>query len=97
MALTEDIPYEVSDDYVVDHSEEKTDDIDRVNKSVLHDVLKEIEADIKIQNSFASLNLPQNATPEQKIAVFDEIAIHKGVAAHLEKYFLMIDNKIKEL
>lgn len=93
---TEDIPYEVSD-FATPEPEKKAEDVDRPNKSVLEEVSKELENDIKTQKSFDSVNLPANATPEQKIAIFDEIAIHKGLAVHLEKYKAMIDNKIKEL
>lgn len=96
MSQTEDIPYEVSD-FATPEPEKKVDDVDQPNKSVLIEVLKEIESDIIAQNTFSSISLPQNATPEQKIAVFDEIAIHKGLAVHLEKYKLMIENKVKEL
>lgn len=96
MAQTEDIPYNVSEHATPD-DERQSFDVDRPNKSILVQLSKEIGRDIEIQKSFDSIHLPQNATPEQKIAVFDEMAIHKGLAVHLEKYKLMIDNKIKEL
>lgn len=96
MSQTEDIPYEAPD-FVTPEPEKTTDDVDQPNKSILVEVSKELARDIEIQTSFDSLHLPQNATPEQKIAAFDEMAIHKGLAVHLQKYKLMIDNKLKEL
>ena len=51
---------------------------------------------INESESTVVLNLPANATPEQKIAVFDEIAIHKGVAMHLRNVEEIINNMVKE-
>lgn len=96
MAQTEDIPYEVSD-FATPEPEKKTDDIDQPNKSVLVELVEELEKDIAANKSFDVINLPANATPEQKVAAFDDMAIHKGLALHLQKYKLMIEGKIKEL
>lgn len=89
--------YLVSDHAVADDDRDKAADPDQPNKSILHKVSQELAKDIETHNSFDSLNLPANATAEQKIAAYDEIAIHKGLALHLQKYKYMIDDKIKEL
>lgn len=94
---TEDIDYTVSDFATPDPEPTKSSDPDQPNKSVLIELSKELKKDIAENNSFTVIHLPVNATPEQKIAAFDEMAIHKGLALHLQKYKLMIDNKIKEL
>lgn len=94
---TEDVPYSSVDDFASPDEEKRTPDVDQANKSVLRQVSEELEKDIAEQSSFDSLNLPSNATAEQKIAAFDEMAIHKGLALHLKKYKLMIDSKLKEL
>jgi len=92
----EDIPYEVSEHATPD-PEDKTDDVDQPNRSVLEELSEVIAKDIADHNSFDVVNLPANATPEQKIAVFDEIAIHKGLAMNLRKYKSIVDEKVKEL
>lgn len=94
---TEDVPYEVSDFATPDKETPKGADPDQPNKTVLKQVSKELEYDIAANKSFDVIHLPANATPEQKIAAFDDMAIHKGLAMHLEKYKVMIDNKLKEL
>lgn len=96
MAQNEDIPYQV-DDFATEDTTPKGADPDQPNKSVLVQISKEMARDIAEQNSFDSIHLPANATPEQKIAAFDEMAIHKGLVVHLNKYKTMIDNKLKEL
>lgn len=92
----EDIPYEVSD-FATPEKEDKKVDVDQPNKSVLIEVIEELENDIATSNSFDVIEFPANAKPEDKIAAFDQMAIHKGLALHLTKYKTMIDNKIKEL
>lgn len=94
---TEDIPYEVDEFATPDKETPKGADVDQPNKSVLVELSKELKHDIAENNSFSVINLPANATPEQKIGAFDEMAIHKGLALYLTKYKLMIDNKLKEL
>lgn len=94
---TEDIPYEVDEFATPDKETPKGADVDQPNKSVLVEISKEMKRDIAVNKSFDVINLPANATPEQKIAAFDDMAIHKGLALHLAKYKVMIDNKIKEL
>lgn len=97
MEPTEDIPYEVESFATPDRETPKGADVDQPNKSVLQELSEELAHDIENNNSFNVITLPVNATPEQKIGAFDDMAIHKGLALHLEKYKLMVDNKIKEL
>lgn len=97
MAEDIDIPYEVDDFATADQETPKGADVDQPNKSVLVELSKELKRDIAINKSFDSIHLPANAKPEEKIAAFDEMAIHKGLALHLQKYKLMIDNKLKDL
>lgn len=92
----EDIDYTTAPDFATPEDESKPDE-DQPNKSVLYEVAKEIARDIKIYNSLDGIGLPANATPQDKIAAFDQMAINKGLALNLQKYKLMIDNKIKEL
>lgn len=97
MAQTEDVDYSTVDEFATPDDDNKSVDPDQPNKSILIQLSKDIARDIKAHSGFDILNLPINATPEQKIAVFNEIAIHKGVAMNLKKYQSMINNKIKEL
>lgn len=94
---TEDIDYTVDEFATPDPEPKKGADVDQPNKSVLKEVSRELAIDIATQKSFESIELPVNAKPEDKIAAYDQIAIHKGLALHLQKYKLMIDNKLKEL
>lgn len=94
---TEDVPYGVDEFATPDKEPTKAADIDQPRISVLKKLSKELEVDIAANNSFDVINLPMNAKPEDKIAAFDEMAIHKGLALHLQKYKIMIDSKLKEL
>jgi len=92
----EDITGDV-DPFAIEDEPDRTPDPDQAKKSVLEAVVKELEEDIAVHSSFDVINLPANATPEQKVGAYDEIAIHKGLALHLKKYKIMINNKLKEL
>lgn len=96
MAQNEDIPYNISDHAIEDTKVDTSD----AELSAEAKLVKKIRAYLKnaIAESESSvvLNLPANATPEQKIAVFDEIAIHKGVAMHLRNVEEIINNMVKE-
>lgn len=94
----EDIGYTSTPDFATpDKESSKDDDVDQPNKSVLLELSEELEKDIAENNSFDVIHTPANATPEQKVAAFDDMAIHKGLALHLKKYKIMINNKLKEL
>lgn len=96
MAENEDIDYRVNDFAVAEPERAVTTDDDSANNTLIR-LRKDIEADIREHNSFDVLNLPANATDEQKIAVFNEIAIHKGLALKLQAYKETITNAIKEI
>lgn len=93
---TEDIDYQAPD-FATPDKEAKTPDEDQAYKGVIKEVLEEVKHDIKQEGSFTSLNTPANATVEEKVAAYDEIAIHKGVALYLNKYKVMLEDKLKEL
>lgn len=93
---TEDIPYAVSN-FAIPEPEDRTPDPDQVKKSVLVKVADSLADDIAFYSNFESLELPNNATREEKIAAYDTIAIYKGLSLHLKKYKTMIDNKLKEI
>lgn len=92
---TEDVPYNAPDFVTPDKDNEQ--DEDQPNKSVLLDVLQYCEKAILEHNTFDVLSLPQNATPEDKCAVFDEMFNHKGVVMHLRNIKNMIEDKVEEL
>jgi hypothetical protein len=96
MAQNEDIPYNISDHAI----EDAPTDTSEVELSAENKLVKRIRAYLKKSISDAksvdALNLPANATLEQKIAAFDEIAIHKGVAMHLRNIEEIINNIVKE-
>lgn len=96
MAQTEDITGDV-DPFAIEDEPSRLPDPDLERKSILVEISIELADDIAFNNSFEAVQLPANATPKQKVAAFDQIAIHKGLALHLTKYKIMIDNKIKEL
>lgn len=95
MAETEDVPYSVSE--FATPEDEKQPDEDQPNKSVLVEMQKYLREAIAEHNTFDVVNLPDNATKEEKVAAFDMMAIHKGLVMHLRTVKTMIDNKIKEL
>lgn len=92
MALTEDIPYEVSD-FATSDDDKKEVDVDRPNKSVLVEIQKYLRSAIATHNSFDAIDLSKNhpLTAEQQIAV------NKILVGHLRDIKSTIDNKIKEL
>lgn len=63
-------------------------------------LIQEIRAYLKTakaeHNTFDVLDLPNNATQEQKVAAFDMMAIHKGVTMHLRNIETIINNKVRE-
>lgn len=94
---TEDITGDI-DPFAIDESEDVvTDDEDTTVETIL---IKEIRdycrKAIADHNTFDVLHLPQNATPEEKCAVFDEMFNHKGLVHHLRQIQEIINNKVKE-
>ncbi|HYG84586.1 MAG TPA: hypothetical protein VD907_06970 [Verrucomicrobiae bacterium] len=90
---TEDLPYHVSDHAMADPAGDNSAPQD--DHALVLSLLEYCDTEIAKHNSFDVLELPQNATPAQKIAAFDEMAIHKGVAMHLRNIKQEISNKAK--
>lgn len=107
MPPTEDNEYLVSstvDEFAVADEEALDDDeVDEletdqvINASIIKEIQEYCATEVAKGNSFDVLNIPQNATDEQRLAVFNEMAIHKGVVMHLRNIQTIITNKIKEI
>jgi hypothetical protein len=74
--------------------------LDEEDQTIETELIREIRAyvnnAIAEHNSFDVINMPQNAKPEEKVAVFDEMFNHKGLVHHLRQINAIIDNKVKE-
>jgi hypothetical protein len=94
---TEDITGDIDPFALVD--EERIEEEDK-KLNPQNSLIKELRAYCKKaiaeHNSFDVLSLPQNATPEQKVAVFDEMFNHKGLVHHLRQIESIINDKVKE-
>jgi len=95
MSQTEDVPY-TAPDFATPEKETENDE-DQPNKSVLLDVAEYCAKAIAEHNTFDVIDMAPGSTPEQKIAAFDDMAIHKGVVMHLRNIKNIIEDKIKEL
>lgn len=94
--ITGDIdPFAVEEEDNVDDLRETTEEL-TVETVLVRDLRKYCKEQILVHNSFDVLNLPQNATPEEKCAVFDEMFNHKGVVHHLRQIQQIINSKVKE-
>lgn len=95
---TEDIPYTAPDFAISDSAVEV--DSEEKKLSPRNALVKELRAytqkAISDHNSLDVLQIPQNATPEQKIAVFDEMFNNKGLVFHLRQIEQIINDKVKE-
>lgn len=67
-----------------------------VETRLIKEILDYCKKAIGDHNSFDVLHLPQNATPVEKAAVFDEMFNHKGLVHHLRQIENIIKNKVKE-
>lgn len=74
-----------------------TSDSDQVNKSVLIEVIEEMEQDIAALKTTDALLLPKNASDEDKINAYNDMALHHLAAAYLDKYKLKLKTKVEEL
>lgn len=97
---TEDDNYLVSGEvegFAIDDSAElDSNDEDMTVETVLiREIRKYIRDTVALHNSFDVLNLPQNATDVDKIAVFDEMFNHKGIVHHLRQIEGIINNKVR--
>lgn len=95
---TDYIPSTVDDDMVPDDDDDSItlDDEQAAETKVIKEIRDYCKKAITDHNSFDVLNIPQNATPEQKCAVFDEMFNHKGIVHHLRQIQNIINNKVKE-
>ena len=91
MAENEDIPYSAPEFASAD--DEKQQDDDQPNKSVLLEVQKYLKEAIAEHNSFDVIDL----TETSKMTPTQQIAVHKLVVHHLQSVKTEVDNKIKEL
>jgi hypothetical protein len=96
---TEDIAYDApidefafEDEATIGVAEEEQ----TVETKLTQEILAYCDKAIGEHNSFDVLNIPQNATHEQKIAVFDEMFNHKGLVHHLRQIQAMIKTKVRE-
>lgn len=89
--ITGDIdPFAIEDEPTsnFDVEDKLTNDDEKLNK-----ILAYVDKAIADHNSFDVLHLPQNATPEEKQAVFDEMFNHKGMVHHLRQIKEIINNE----
>lgn len=107
---TEDEPYLVSsvvDNFAVEDEaamdeldDDDTSDLaetgELVNGSIIDEIEEYCKTAIAESNSFDVLQLPTNPTPEQKLAVYDEMFRYKGLVHHLRNIQTIIQNKVKE-
>ena len=63
---------------------------------VIQEIRTYLKTAIEEHNTFDVIELSNNATPEQKIAAFDMMAIHKGLIMHLRNVQTIINNKVRE-
>lgn len=96
MAETEDIPYTAPDFATPDEEQESEEVVLSKDSALVKAVRKYLQDAIKNHSSFDVINLPANATPEQKIAAFDDMAIHKGLVMHLRSLQQVLNNIIEE-
>lgn len=90
MARNEDLPYINVEDSAL--PEDKHEDPDQPNKSVLREVAKYFNEAIEANNTFDVIDLSDSVlTPTQQIAV------RKQVIAHLRDVKSMVDDKLREL
>ena len=91
MALTEDIPYNISDFATPDKEVEQ--DPEQPNKSVLLEALTYLDEAIAEHNTFDVIDLSESA----KMTTTQQIAVHKLVTSHLRSIKNIINDKVKEL
>lgn len=94
---TEDISYEISDFAIADDVADVVSDDELTAETMLiREIRKYLDQAIAEHNTFDVINLPANAKPEDKIAAFDDMAIHKGLVMHLRGVQNIINGKVRE-
>lgn len=97
MAQTEDIEYNSVDEFAIADEEKEADEEEQTTDTqMIKAVRKYLREEIIKSNTLDVLNLPQNATVSDKIAAYNEAAIHKGLVMHLRNLQQEINNIIKE-
>lgn len=102
--LQEDEDYLMSDGLVDDFAVEDdtnpdagvADEDQTAETKVIQEIRAYLKTAIAEHNTFDVIELANNATPEQKIAAFDMMAIHKGLIMHLRNVQTIINNKVRE-
>lgn len=92
MAAEEDLDYTVDEFATPDKTEEEL-DADQVNKSVLYEVVKHLNMQLKKHNS---LDLVE-PNAENIMTTQQQVQVQKEIVVHLNEIRTMIVNKIKEL
>jgi hypothetical protein len=92
MEPTEDVPY-TAQDFATPDREDKIDDVDQPNKSVLLETQRYLKEALAEHNGFDIIDLTEQA----KMTTTQQIAVHKLVINHLRNIKSTIDNKVKEL
>lgn len=92
MSQIEDIPYNAPD-FATPDVEQKTDDADQVNKSVLSEIQKYFAEQIEKHNSLDVIE----PNSENIMTTQQQIVVHREVVTHLRTAKTLVDNKIKEL
>jgi hypothetical protein len=94
---TEDVPYNIDDFALEDESAMSMGDEDQTAETkLIQEIRNYCKKAIAQHNSFDVLQIPQNAKPDEKIAVFDEMFNHKGLVHHLRQIEEIINNKVRE-
>lgn len=99
---TEDEDYLISgevDDFAIEDENEDAgvaDEEQTAETKVIQEIRTYLKTAIAEHNTFDVIELQNNATPEQKIAAFDMMAIHKGLIMHLRNVQTIINNKVRE-
>ena len=87
------------DDFAIEDDADPASGLAEDDQTAETKLIQDIRAYLKTakaeHNTFDVLDIPNNATQEQKIAVFDMMAIHKGVTMHLRNIEAMINNKVR--
>lgn len=92
MAQTEDVPYIV--DEFATAEQEKVQDPDQPNKSVLKSALEYIDEQIATHNS---LDLVDPSAEKSIMTTQQQVAVQKEIVTHLRNIRVDIYNKVKEL
>lgn len=93
----EDVNYEV-DSFAIEDLPDTSDELEGISpeSALVQELRAYLDKALAEHNSFDVLHIPQNATPEDKVAVFDEMFNHKGMVHHIRQLQQIINNRVKE-